>query len=179
MFEEQAPDEGDEFFAAVDDVSAGGQRLPYLEEGLYVLQIDKILFIVTRPPQRNPLYIVECTILESNNEARPAGLKCSWSTKLNTDMGPINMKRFVGAAVGFGLVEEHRLEGVPLLDDLGAAVHRRPGPLPGDGHHHQGREKAVQRAQVLADPGILLERPEPGRGRRGRSSVVFSSPQRV
>jgi len=103
---DQGSDGGDEFFAAVDDVSAGGQRLPYLEEGQYVLNIDKILFLITRPPKRNPMYIVEFTILESSNESRPVGMQCSWSTKLNIDMGPINMKRFVGAALGYASVQE-------------------------------------------------------------------------
>lgn len=106
MFPEDAVDDGDEFFAEVDNVSAGGQRLPWLLEGQYVLQIDKIIFLITRPPKRTPLYIVECTILESNVESRPVGMQVSWSTPLNIDMGPVNMKRFVGAAVGFASVED-------------------------------------------------------------------------
>lgn len=105
MFDED-DSAGDEFFGQVDNVSAGGQRLPYLLPGQYLLQIDKIIFMITRPPKRAPMYIVEFTILDSNTEERPAGMQVSWSTKLNIDMGPINMKRFVGAAVGFGLVEE-------------------------------------------------------------------------
>ena len=101
---EQSANAGDEWFAKVDDVSSGGQRLPYLLDGLYVLQIDKIVFLLTR--EKVPLYIAEFTILESNNEARPVGMQVSWASKMNIDMGPINVKRFVGAAVGYSTTED-------------------------------------------------------------------------
>ena len=105
MFD-QEENVGDEFFDVVDTISAGGQRLPYLVPGQFLLQIDKIIFMISRPPKRAPMYIVEFTILDSNAESRPVGMQVSWATKLNIDMGPINMKRFVGAAAGYGLVEE-------------------------------------------------------------------------
>lgn len=104
MFEEGSS--GDEFFDQVDQVSAGGQRLPQLVPGQYLLQIDKIIFLVSRPPKRTPLYIVECTILESDSPERPVGMQVSWSTPMNIDMGPINVKRFVGAAVGLASVPD-------------------------------------------------------------------------
>lgn len=106
MFEQEGYDPSDEFFSQIDQVSAGGQRLPQLVQGQYIVEINKIVFLISRPPKRTPLYIAEFTILESTVEERPAGMQCSWSTPMNIDMGPINVKRFVGAAAGCGLVEE-------------------------------------------------------------------------
>ncbi len=80
------------------DVTQAGNRLPYFLEGHYKVSVHK----VKGQPDRNgnPFFVVEAEILESNNVERPPGTKCSWVCKMNNDMGPINVKKFIAAANG-------------------------------------------------------------------------------
>jgi hypothetical protein len=91
-------------FAAIDDANVEGQRLPYLLEGQYVVEIDVIKTIDGRNDKL--YYCTEFTIIESTNEQRPAGMRCSWLTDMGKDMGPINAKRFIGAVAGYTTTEE-------------------------------------------------------------------------
>lgn len=97
----------DDLFSGIDTASVKGQRLPYLlpkvdvvdgEPGLYVVEIEAIKIVRTR--EKRVYYCAEFLIVESNVEARPPGLKCSWMTDMAIDMGPINVKRFLGALDG-------------------------------------------------------------------------------
>lgn len=86
------------------DVTTAGNRLPYFLEGRYKVRIDTCKAIVSR--NGIAFFVVEATILESNNPERPAGSRCSWLQKIQTDMGPVNIKKFVGAANGLDPASE-------------------------------------------------------------------------
>lgn len=102
MWEKESSEE--DMFSSIDKASAGGQRLPYLVEGQYLLEVEVIRAFRSR--NKDSFYIVEFLILQSDVEERPVGLRASWMTKMNSDMGPVNIKRFLGAAVGLTVVEE-------------------------------------------------------------------------
>jgi hypothetical protein len=84
-------------FAAIDTANARGQRNPYLLPGQYHLRIDKCSCFESR--EGKLFWLVELEILSSDNAERPAGLQVSWMTNLRKDMGPINTKRFLAAAM--------------------------------------------------------------------------------
>lgn len=84
-------------FAAIDTANARGQRNPYLLPGQYHLRIDKCSSFESR--EGKLFWLVELEILSSDNPERPAGLQVSWMTNLRKDMGPINVKRFLAAAM--------------------------------------------------------------------------------
>lgn len=85
-------------FAAVDTVDAQGQRNPYLLEGQYLLKVERIELKVSR--DRVQYYLVELSVVYSDNPERPQGMMVTWMTKLFSDMGPINVKRFLAALYG-------------------------------------------------------------------------------
>jgi len=91
-------DRNDDPFAEIDKANANGQRNPYLLDGQYHLKIEKCSLIKAR--NKDLFYLVEFEILGSDNDERPIGMKVSWMSKMNTDMGPINCKRFLAAANG-------------------------------------------------------------------------------
>lgn len=95
MFNDNADDN---IFGSIDNADARGQRNPYLTDGNYLLQIKGCTLKKART-KRN-FYLVEFTILESDNEERPAGMTVTWMTDVDNDMGPINIKRFLAAAAG-------------------------------------------------------------------------------
>jgi hypothetical protein len=76
-----------------------GVSYPYLEDGTYVLNIDRIQ---VRPSRKGKLlYIIEIIVAQSTNPSRPAGMKCSAFIDLsNEDMRDKHMKQFIAAALG-------------------------------------------------------------------------------
>lgn len=85
-------------FASIDTANARGQRNPYLLPGQYHLNIEKCSSFTSR--EGKTFFLVELEIVQSDNLERPTGLKVSWMTNLKKDMGPINTKRFLAAAMG-------------------------------------------------------------------------------
>jgi len=88
------------FFANVNtaDATSAGNRRPYFLEGTYRVRVVKCAAISSRTGI--PFFIVEAEILESNHPERPPGMVCAQVIKMATDMGPINVKRFIAAANG-------------------------------------------------------------------------------
>lgn len=85
-------------FSSVEqaDVTGGGV---YFLPGEYVVEIDKVKTV--RSQRNNKDYwIVETTILESDNEERPADSHASQVVDISNIMGPVNIKAFVAAASG-------------------------------------------------------------------------------
>ena len=80
------------------DATAAGNRRPYFLEGTYKVRVVKAAAFNSRTGI--PYFVAEAEILESNNPDRPAGMVCAQVIKLATDMGPINVKRFIAAANG-------------------------------------------------------------------------------
>jgi hypothetical protein len=74
-------------------VSGGGV---YFLSGLYVIEVKKCMMINSR--KREDLFIVECEIIESNNEKRPEGFSASWVVKMSQDAALGNIKGFICAA---------------------------------------------------------------------------------
>ena len=94
MFNENETD----IFGAIDKADARGQRNPYLVDGNYLLEIDKVQLKKAR--DKRTYYLVEAKILESDNNERPIGMMVTWMTDVDNDMGPINIKRFLAAVCG-------------------------------------------------------------------------------
>jgi len=85
-------------FAQINSVSSRGARNPYLLDGQYHLRVEKCATLRSRDDKL--FFIVELDILSSTNLERPEGLRVTWMTNLQRDMGPINTKRFLSAAMG-------------------------------------------------------------------------------
>lgn len=85
-------------FSGVTDADPTGKRNPYFQPGNYKVKIDSVMTKTSR--QGVLFFIVEATILESDVDELKPGTQCSWLTKINSDMGPINIKRFVAACQG-------------------------------------------------------------------------------
>lgn len=85
-------------FAGVDEANAKGGRNPYLLDGQYLLQVERIDVIRSR--EKKTLFLIEMKILTSTNPDRPEGLLVSWMTNLDKDMGPISCKRALAAISG-------------------------------------------------------------------------------
>lgn len=66
--------------------------------GKYLVQIDACKVITSR--KKELLFIAEGDNLESNNEQRPVGQRCSWIVKISSDAGPGNIKSFIAALYG-------------------------------------------------------------------------------
>lgn len=87
-------------YGDVDNADATGNRNPYFVAGTYKCKIVAIREHTSRPPKKEPFYIIDAEILESDVESRPVGMVCSHMIKVNQDMGPINIKRFLLASNG-------------------------------------------------------------------------------
>ncbi len=85
-------------FAGVDEANAKGGRNPYLLDGQYLLEVEKIAVIKSR--EKKTLFLIEFKVLTSTNPDRPEGLMVSWMTNLDLDMGPISTKRALAAISG-------------------------------------------------------------------------------
>ena len=76
-------------------MSAGGV---YFLVGLYRVEIERVL--TKRSRKGADLFIVETTILESNNSDRPEGISCSWIVNRSNDAALGNIKKFLAATQG-------------------------------------------------------------------------------
>lgn len=71
----------------------------YLLDGAYRIRVELVKFFETR--KHKTMFLVEMTILQSTNEARPAGMEVSWMCNLTDhDAAFGNVKQFLGACFG-------------------------------------------------------------------------------
>lgn len=77
-------------------VSGGGV---YFLPGVYRVEIENVKAIQSRRNNKD-YFIIECRILESSNEDRPAGTSASQAIDITNVMGPVNIKAFIAAASG-------------------------------------------------------------------------------
>jgi hypothetical protein len=84
-------------FDGISEARVGGQNVYFLA-GLYKIEVVKCFAMKSR--KKEDLFIVECSILESTNDKRPAGTKASWVVNLKHDAALGNIKGFVAAANG-------------------------------------------------------------------------------
>jgi len=92
-----------------------GSSNPPLEDGIYVLDIDRCVSVESRA--KKDLFFAEVIVVESNNPKHPVGAKRSWCQNLNVDAAQASMTRFVCAAMGQDLKSE---EGKALVEALKA-----------------------------------------------------------
>lgn len=80
----------------------------YFLPGHYVAEVDAIKVVDTR--KGGALFVAECKILESDNEDRKAGRRCSWAMSMDKDAAAGNIKAFLGACIGRDPRDEASLE---------------------------------------------------------------------
>lgn len=89
-------------FSKVEKVKASGDKLPNLPPGFFKVRISKCKAVDGH--EGDLWFVVEFEILEADVEdgypAVKVGRFYSWVTKWNTNMGPINVKRFALASQG-------------------------------------------------------------------------------
>lgn len=86
-------------FGGINDADPTGSRLPYFEPGSYLVVIDDIKYKEARSGKS--FYIIETTIEQSNNPVRQVGTPAACMIDMsNKDMRGVNLKRFLGAALG-------------------------------------------------------------------------------
>lgn len=84
-------------FSGIEDasISSGGV---YFLAGKYIVKVKRCFTMRSR--KKEDLFIVECEIIESTNEDRPAGTSASWVVNFKQDAALGNIKGFIGAANG-------------------------------------------------------------------------------
>lgn len=91
-------------FGSVKQAKVNGGGVYFLP-GLYKVKIDKVR--VQRSAKNGKDYwIVETTILESNNPDRAVGSHCSQVVEIGHMMGPVHIKAFVCAVSGVDAQDE-------------------------------------------------------------------------
>lgn len=77
------------------EVSFGGF---YLEPGVYTVEVQRAFLKQGR--NKDEFFIVEMTVIESNNPERPPGCSPSWVVKMSQDAAAGNVKAFMLAVSG-------------------------------------------------------------------------------
>lgn len=84
-------------FAGVEDATTSGGGVYFLD-GIYEIEVERCFMMQSR--KKDDLFIVECKILESDNDERRVGTHASWVVNLKHDASLGHIKSFVGAANG-------------------------------------------------------------------------------
>lgn len=96
--------------ADIDGVQMNGSRFPFFTDGDYILEINKTVTTKTRPS-----FVVEFTIVSSNNAERPAGMRCTWVQSLkNPPVAKAAIKQFLASACGYSSDAEVTASGVSM-----------------------------------------------------------------
>lgn len=85
-------------FAGMRDAK-GSSRGTYLDQGQYVIEVEKCHIFKTR--NREELFIVDMVVAESNNDRHPVGAKRNFVQKLSVDAALPQIKQFIGACLGY------------------------------------------------------------------------------
>ena len=85
-------------FKKLNTADASGDKKPWFEPGHYMVRIVKVKAFDDR--NGHPLVVIEAECLESDNESIRVGSVYSQVMKMDQDMGPINLKRFLIASQG-------------------------------------------------------------------------------
>lgn len=87
-------------FKGIENVSAEGMsNRQYFEEGNYIVEIDKVLLHEKRL-NGDKLFIVETTVIESDNSNIKPGEQRNWVQSLALPSALPRIKSFIGAAIG-------------------------------------------------------------------------------
>lgn len=110
------------------------ERGQYLTPGEYTLEIQKT--IAKRSQNSGDVFIVEFTILESNNPEKPVGSRASWVQSFkNVTIALSSIKEFLLAALGVDTSDKAKLREVePRIEDIMNTCVASPGdnPLTGE-----------------------------------------------
>lgn len=82
-------------FTGANEAKVGGGGVYFLD-GIYRVEVVRAFVMQSR--KKEDLFIAEFKILESDNDARRAGMRCSWCVSLKQDAALGNIKGFVAAA---------------------------------------------------------------------------------
>jgi hypothetical protein len=88
------------FFQRVDsaDVTQALTRRPYFRAGNYIVRVVDCKANNSR--NGDAFFIVEAEVIQTDNPEIRQGLVYAWLCKLNTDLGPVNVKQFIAVANG-------------------------------------------------------------------------------
>ncbi len=87
-------------FDGIEHVAAEGtSNRQYFEEGNYVVEIDRV-FLYEKRLSGGKLFIVETTIIESDNIKIKPGEQRNWVQSLTLPTALSRIKSFIGAAAG-------------------------------------------------------------------------------
>lgn len=86
--------------------------------GEYELEIQRCEYFTSR--KKEEFFLVEYTVLESNNPAHAAGLTRVWMPKMGEDMSESNLKGFILACLGIDKNDKAAIEKVK--EDIPAAL---------------------------------------------------------
>lgn len=87
-------------FDGIEHVAAeGASARQYFEPGTYSVAINSV-FLHNRRLGGGPLFVVETTVLESNNQRIRPGDRCNWVQSFALPSALPRIKTFIGAALG-------------------------------------------------------------------------------
>jgi hypothetical protein len=87
-------------FKGIEHVSAEGMsNRQYFEEGNYIVEIDSV-FLHEKRLNGGKLFIVETTVIESDNSNIKSGEQRNWVQSLALPSALPRIKSFIGAAIG-------------------------------------------------------------------------------
>jgi len=97
-------------FKGIDkaEVTGGSQ---YFLPGKYKVKVDVVKLVQSRKSLAD-LFVVETTVIESNNIERPSGSRASQVIKMGEVMSLPNIKKFLGAAVGVDATSASANDGI-------------------------------------------------------------------
>lgn len=101
-------------FQGLGATNAGGGL--YFEAGAYEIEVRKVLFKQNR--SREDCFIIETKVIKSDNPNRPVGCTPSVVFNFRHDMAPVNVKRFVAAALEIADVDGYQPEDGQSKDDF-------------------------------------------------------------
>lgn len=107
-------------FAGIEK-AASSDRLPYIQQGSYLLEIDAVKVISTRG--KGDMFIIEAKVLESAGaNANEVGSKLSHLIKMSNDSAMGNIKAFVSALTGDSKVTSETVDKIISAENPAAGT---------------------------------------------------------
>jgi len=94
-------------FAGINEAKVG-QGGVYFLEGIYRVEVLKCFTMTSR--KREDLFIVEAKVVESDNDDRKPGMRCSWIVNMKHDAALGNIKGFIAAMNGIHPSDEEQVD---------------------------------------------------------------------
>ena len=118
-------------FDGIEHVEAEGTSArQYFEPGIYSVAINSV-FLHNRRLGGGPLFVVETTVLESNNPSIRPGDRCNWVQSFALPSALPRIKTFIGAALGFCPKRQDKEINAQVTAEVCNEVVSSPNPLRG------------------------------------------------